>query len=75
MANCEKESPRQALFTRNFSLLCLANLCTCMAGYSIMPVLPLYLMDELHCRKTIMGAAMAVFPLVALLFRSRRKGK
>lgn len=69
MANCEKESPRQALFTRNFSLLCLANLCTCMAGYSIMPVLPLYLMDELHCPKTIMGAAMAVFPLVALLFR------
>ena len=57
------------LFTRDFSLVCLANLCTCMAGYSIMPVLPLYLMDVMHCPKTVMGAAMAVFPLVALLFR------
>lgn len=59
----------QTLFTRNFSLICLANLCTCMAGYSIMPVLPLYLMDDMHCPKSIMGAALAVFPLVALLFR------
>ena len=64
-----KENTGQALFTRNFSLICLANLCTCMAGYSIMPVLPLYLMDELHSPKSVMGAAMAVFPLVALLFR------
>ena len=60
---------KQPLFTRNFTLVCLANLCTCMAGYSIMPVLPLYLMDVLHCQKTVMGVAMAVFPLIALLFR------
>lgn len=67
---CEKKNgPARKLFTRDFSLICLANLCTCMAGYSIMPVLPLYLMDELHCPKTVMGAAMAVFPLMALLFR------
>ena len=67
---CEKKSASsQTLFTRNFSLICLANFCTCMAGYSIMPVLPLYLMDELHCPKAVMGVAMAVFPLMALLFR------
>ncbi len=65
----EKSGSAQTLFTRNFSLVCFANLCTCMAGYSIMPVLPLYLMDELHCPKTVMGVAMAVFPLMALLFR------
>lgn len=59
----------QPLFTKNFTLVCLANLCTCMAGYSIMPVLPLYLMDVMHCQKTVMGVAMAVFPLIALLFR------
>lgn len=64
-----KPVPGQTLFTRNFVLICLANLCTCMAGYSIMPVLPLYLMDVLHCQKSVMGVAMAVFPLVALLFR------
>lgn len=64
-----KKVSGQALFTRNFLLVCMANLCTCMAGYAIMPVLPLYLMDELHCQKTVMGIAMAVFPLVALLFR------
>ncbi len=67
---CEKKTASsQTLFTRNFSLICLANFCTCMAGYSIMPVLPLYLMDELHCPKAVMGVAMAVFPLMALLFR------
>lgn len=46
-----KKVSGQALFTRNFLLVCMANLCTCMAGYAIMPVLPLYLMDELHCQK------------------------
>ena len=64
-----KKVSGQALFSRNFLLICLANLCTCMAGYAIMPVLPPYLMDVLHCQKTVMGVAMAVFPLVALLFR------
>ena len=57
------------LFTGNFILICLANLCTCMASYSVLPVLPLYLMDVMHCPKSVMGAVMAVFPLVALLFR------
>lgn len=66
----EKNSrPKQRLFSRNFCFVCLANLCTCMAGYSVLPVLPLYLMDEMHCPKSVMGAALAVFPLVALLFR------
>ena len=64
-----EKSSGQALFSRNFLLICFANLFTCMAGHSIMPVLPLYLMDELHCQKSVMGIAMAVFPLMALLFR------
>ena len=65
----EKATSGQTLFTGNFALICLANLCTCMASYSILPVLPLYLMDVMHCPKSIMGVAMAIFPLIALLFR------
>ena len=63
------EQHRQPLFSRNFSLICLCNLCTCMAGYALLPVLPLYLLDVLHCPKTIMGVALAIFPLVALVSR------
>ncbi|HIU17990.1 MAG TPA: MFS transporter [Candidatus Avidesulfovibrio excrementigallinarum] len=63
------EQHRQPLFSRNFNLICLCNLCTCMAGYSLLPVLPLYLLDVLHCPNTIMGLALAVFPLVALISR------
>ena len=71
MALCDNEttSSGQTLFTRNFTLICLANLCTCMSCYSIMPVLPLYLMDVLHCQTSLMGIALSVFPFVALLFR------
>ena len=59
----------QPLFSRNFILICLCNLCTCMAGYSLLPVLPLYLLDVLHCPHTVMGLALAIFPLVALTSR------
>ena len=71
MVSCDNDKviSGQTLFTRNFTLICLANLCSCMSSYSIMPVLPLYLMDELHCQTNIMGLALAVFPFVALLFR------
>ena len=50
-------------------LICIANLCTCMAIYSVMPVLPLYLIDVLHCKESVMGIGLAAFPLVALAVR------
>lgn len=57
------------LFKRDFCLICIANLCTCMAIYSVMPVLPLYLIDVLHCKESVMGIGLAAFPLVALAVR------
>ena len=57
---------KKTLFSANFCLMCIANLFTCMAIYSVMPVLPLYLIDVLHCKNSIMGICLAVFPLVAL---------
>lgn len=40
-----------------------------MAIYSVMPVLPLYLIDVLHCKESVMGIGLATFPLVALAVR------
>ena len=40
-----------------------------MAIYSVMPVLPLYLIDVLHCKESVMGIGLAAFPLVALAVR------
>lgn len=57
------------LFKRDFYLICIANFCTCMAIYSVMPVLPLYLIDVLHCKESVMGIGLAAFPLVALAVR------
>ena len=57
------------LFKKDFYLICIANLCTCMAIYSVMPVLPLYLIDVLHCKESVMGIGLATFPLVALAVR------
>ena len=57
------------LFKKDFYLICIANLCTCMAIYSVMPVLPLYLIDVLHCKESVMGIGLAAFPLVALAVR------
>lgn len=34
-----------------------------------MPVLPLYLIDVLHCKESVMGIGLAAFPLVALAVR------
>lgn len=72
MKNIERTKDKnidKILFTRNFYLICIANLCTCMAIYSVMPVLPLYLIDVLHCKESVMGIGLAAFPLIALAVR------
>ena len=64
-----KNNNDNILFKKDFYLICIANLCTCMAIYSVMPVLPLYLIDVLHCKESVMGIGLAAFPLVALAVR------
>lgn len=64
-----KNNNDNILFKKYFYLICIANICTCMAIYSVMPVLPLYLIDVLHCKESVMGIGLAAFPLVALAVR------
>ena len=57
------------LFTRDFILLCIAQLCCSLSGSSIAQIMPLYFLDAFNCDKTMLGMALTAFFLAALLAR------
>ena len=59
----------QRLSNRNFILACLCNLTFCLSFHMLIPVLPLYLTEELGVSRSLTGAAVSVFSLAALLTR------
>lgn len=59
----------QKLFNRNFVLLSLCNLTFTTSFNLILPVLPLYLTDDLGASKTVLGLILACYSVAALLMR------
>jgi MFS family permease len=57
------------IWTRNFTLLCLANLLLAIAFYFLLPTLPLFLVDELHADKGMVGIILALFTVSSLIVR------
>lgn len=62
-------SKQEALWTPAFILICLANFLTFFAFYLLLPVLPVYLLDEFHASRSVSGAVLGVYTLSALLIR------
>lgn len=60
-------SPR--LFSRNFILLCLCNLCLGLTISLSLPVLPIYFTEGLGHSKSVAGAVVSIYSLAALFMR------
>jgi len=57
------------IWSRGFILLCIGNLFMAMAFYQLMPVLPVYIKEELGGDKGQIGGILALFTISALLIR------
>ncbi len=57
------------LWTRNFILMCFANLLMSVAFYFLIPCLPVFLEKAMHAGKSQIGIVFAVYTLAALLIR------
>ncbi len=58
-----------SIWTKDFILLTVGNLLLGIAFYFLIPILPIYLTDMLHLPIGIIGIAMSMFTLSALLIR------
>ena len=58
-----------ALFTPSFICICSANLLFFIAFYMLIPVLPIYLLDELHATQSTAGIILATYTIGALVIR------
>lgn len=57
------------LWTKNFILMCFANLLMSIAFYFLIPCLPVFLEKVMHAGKTQIGIVFAIYTLAALLIR------
>jgi len=57
------------LWTRNFILMCFANLLMSVAFYFLIPTLPIFLEEVLHAPKSKIGIIFASYTLAALIIR------
>lgn len=62
-------STQPSIFSRGFLLLCLVNLLAFTAFFMLIPVLPVYLLHDLHAGRTATGILLALYVLAALLVR------
>ena len=67
-------SPEAALFTPSFIAICCANLLFFIAGFMLVPVLPIYLLDDLHATKSTVGVILSTYMLGALIIAVLRNG-
>ncbi len=65
----EPTTVQARLWTRNFILLSASNLLMFSAFYFLIPILPVYIVEELKGNKAQVGMALASFTLAALLVR------
>jgi MFS family permease len=57
------------LWNRNFTLLTLSNFFMCSAYYSLISTLPIYISNELHSPKSIVGLVLASYIVASVLVR------
>ena len=62
-------SSEAALFTPSFIAICCANLLFFIAGFMLVPVLPIYLLDDLHASKSTVGVILSTYMLGSLVMR------
>ena len=61
--------PEAALFTPGFIAICCANLLFFVAGFMLVPVLPIYLLDVLHASKSTVGVILSTYMVGSLFMR------
>jgi MFS family permease len=57
------------LWTRNFTLIGIANLLMAIAFYFLLPILPIFLKDKLNATPSQVGLVLAFYTIAALLIR------
>lgn len=65
----KSETHTETLWSKDFILMCINNLSHSLAVNSVMPVLPLYLLDDLGMEKASIGFILCMYPLGALMTR------
>lgn len=60
---------KDKLWTRNFTLIGIANLLMAIAFYFLLPTLPLYLKDKLNATPSQVGFVLSFYTIAALLIR------
>ena len=60
---------RASLLTRGFIILCCVNFLFFLAFYMLIPVLPMYLLDDLDAGKSMTGVLLSLYVLAALFIR------
>ena len=58
-----------ALFTRDYILMCINNLSHAMAVNILMPVLPLYLVDDLGLQSGLVGLVLSMYAMGSFAVR------
>ncbi|MDR1962215.1 MAG: MFS transporter [Planctomycetaceae bacterium] len=69
MSTVAKSEPALSLLNRSFVASCLSNLLFFFSFYLLIPVLPLYLIDELHAGKSAAGIILSSYTIAALIVR------
>lgn len=60
---------KDKLWTRSFINACVGNFLLCFSVYLLLPILPLYLLEEFHSSKTLAGIILSAYTLAALFTR------
>lgn len=62
-------NPKDKLWTASFISACIGNFLLFFAFYLLVPILPLYLIEEFHTSKLMVGVILSSYTLAALLIR------
>lgn len=62
-------NPTDKLWTQSFISACTSNFLLFFAFYLLLPILPLYLIEEFHTSKSYVGIILSCYTLAALLIR------
>lgn len=60
---------KNKLWTPSFINACIGNFLLCFSVYLLLPILPLYLLEEFHSSKTLVGIILSCYTVAALITR------
>ncbi|MDP4239143.1 MAG: MFS transporter [Bacteroidota bacterium] len=67
--NVTLPEPKDRLWTQSFISACVGNFMLFFAFYLLLPILPLYLIEQFHTSKSMVGIILSCYTLVALVVR------